>query len=232
MRTLVTRVNPLGLLSVGAFSLIGSLAVRSLPIALATVGLYALAALFLLPTWRYPLACLAFSGFAAITIVYSTWRLGGHDTQVAVVAGLRIVVLAWPGSVMVGFIDPGRLSDYAAQTLRLPARGVAAFSAALQRFNGFAQTWEALERTRRARGVAPGRHPVGQVKHSGSMAFALLVQAMRGASASSIAMDARGFADATRRTWAEPATWTRTDLAGLALAAALGAAPVVLYVLG
>lgn len=232
MRTLVTRVNPLVLLSVGAFSLIGSFAVRSLPIAAVTIGLYALAALILLPTWRYPLACLAFSGFAAITIVYSTWRLGGQNTEVAVVAGLRILVLAWPGSVMVGFIDPGRLSDYAAQTLRLPARGVAAFSAALQRFSGFAQTWESLERTRRARGVAPGRHPVGQVKHSGSMAFALLVQAMRGASSSSIAMDARGFADARGRTWAEPATWSRLDVAGLALAAALGAVPIVCFLVG
>lgn len=228
MRTLVTRVNPLVLLSFGAFSLIGSFAVRSLPIAAVTIGLYALAALIFLPTWRYPLACLAFSGFAAVTVVYSTWRLGGQDTEVAVVAGLRILVLAWPGSVMVGFIDPGRLADYAAQTLRLPARGVAAFSAALQRFSGFAQTWESLERTRRARGVAPGRHPVGQVKHSSSMAFALLVQAMRGASTASIAMDARGFADARDRTWAEPATWSKLDFWGLSFAVLLGSAPVIL----
>lgn len=231
VREWMTRVNPLVLLAVGACSLIGSFAIRSLPIALAAVGAYTVAALLLLPTWRYPLLCLAFSGFAAVTIVYSTWRLGGQDTETAVVAGLRILVLAWPGSVVVGFLDPGRLGDYAAQTLRLPARPVAAFSAALQRFAGFAQTWTDLERTRRARGVAPGRHPVAMTRYSGSMGFALLVQALRGASSSSIAMDARGFASAKTRTWAEPATWTRLDLAGLALAAVLGAIPIALYAL-
>jgi energy-coupling factor transport system permease protein len=44
-------------------------------------------------------------------------------------------------------------------------------------------------------------------------------------------MDARGFATAHGRTGAEPATWTRPDLVGLALAAALGAVPLVTFLL-
>lgn len=232
MRTLPGRINPLVLLAFGAFSLIGSFAVRSLPIALITIAAYAVAALVFLPTWRYPLACLVFSGFAAVTIVYSTWRLGGYDVETAIVAGMRILVLAWPGSVLVGFIDPGRLGDYAAQTLRLPSRPVAAFGAALQRFTGFAQTWTDLDRTRRARGVAPGRRPIALFRYTGSMTFALLVAALRGSSRASIAMDARGFASTTQRTWAEPASWSRLDLAALALAAALGALPIVLRLSG
>lgn len=231
MRAGITRVNPLVLLAVGAFSLVGSLWIRSLPVAVAAVTAYGLAAVLLLPGWRYPLLCLAFSALAAVTIVYSTWRLGGRDTPEALTAGLRIVVLAWPGSVAVGYLDPSRLADYLAQSLRLPARFAAALGAALQRFTGLQQTWVQLERTRRARGFGPSwREPVVAVRTAADTAFALLVQAIRGATQTSVAMDARGFATAQDRTWAEPAGWSRLDRAGLALAAALGAVPMLAWV--
>ena len=64
------------------------------------------------------------------------------------------------------------------------------------------------------------------------MSFALLVHAMRGATRSAVAMDARGFATAADRTWAEPATWTRLDVVGLVLAGLLGAVPVVAHLVG
>ena len=64
------------------------------------------------------------------------------------------------------------------------------------------------------------------------MAFAMLVHALRGASQTAIAMDARGFASAHDRTWAEAANWTRLDRAMLVAAALLGGiAPVASYVL-
>jgi energy-coupling factor transport system permease protein len=53
------------------------------------------------------------------------------------------------------------------------------------------------------------------------------VQAMRGATSTSIAMDARGFATAHERTWALPAPWTRLDVLALVTAALLGAVPVI-----
>ncbi len=227
MRSVVLRINPLAQLSVGVLSLVGSLFIRSLPVALVAVGAYAVVALLLLPGWRYPAVCLLFSGVAASTVSWSTWRLGGHDVTVASTAGLRILVLAWPGSVMAGYVDPSRLADYLAQSLRLPARMIAAFAAALQRFTSFGLAWQQLERARRVRGVGPGRSPVATTRHAANMSFALLVQAMRGATSASVAMDARGFATAQRRTWAEPAPWTRLDSAGLAVAVALGAVPVI-----
>jgi energy-coupling factor transporter transmembrane protein EcfT len=46
---------------------------------------------------------------------------------------------------------------------------------------------------------------------------------MRSASHASVAMDARGFATAHHRTWAEPADWTRLDVATVVVAVALGA---------
>jgi energy-coupling factor transporter transmembrane protein EcfT len=208
----IVRANPLAQISVGLFALVSSFWVRSLPVALIALACYALAIALVAPSWRYPLACLLFSVVAAVTIVYSTWRLGGHDEREALTAGLRIIVLSWPGSVAAGYIDPARLADFLAQSLRLPARTVAAFSASLQRFASFGHAWTQIERARRARGFGPSANPVTWVTHAGSMAFAMLVHALRGASQTAIAMDARGFASAHDRTWAEPATWTRLDV--------------------
>jgi len=227
LRTAVLRVNPIAQLTVGLFSLLGSFWIRSLPVALIALGAYGLAAVILLPGWRYPLLCLGFTSIAAVTIVYSTWRLGGRDLEIAVTAGLRIVVLAWPGSVMAGYVDPSRLADYLAQTLRLPARLMAAFAAALQKFTGFGLSWQQLERVRRVRGFGASRNPVANGRHAANMSFALLVQAMRGATSASIAMDARGFATAHGRTWALPAPWARLDVLAIAVAVLLGAVPVL-----
>jgi len=213
----IVRANPLAQISVGLFALASSFWIRSLPVALIAVGCYALAVAISVPAWRYPLLCLVFSGIAAVTIVYSTWRLGGHEEREAVTAGLRIVVLSWPGSVAVGYVDPARLADFLAQSLHLPARAVAAFSASLQRFASFGHAWTQIERVRRVRGVGPSMNPVSWFAHAGSMAFAMLVHALRGASQTSIAMDARGFASAHDRTWAEPAVWTRLDVGVVAV---------------
>lgn len=225
MRSAVARLNPLVLVSFGFASLAGSFAIRDVPSAVAGVLAYAVAAVLFLPTWRYPLACLALCGVSAGLVAYSTWRLGNADY--APVAAMRILVLAWPGSVMVGFVDPSRLGDYAAQRLRVPDRFVASFVAVLQRMTSLSTTWQQIGRTRRARGLGPGRDPVAITRHAGSMTFSMLASSLRGASRMSIAMDARGFASAQRRTWAEPAPWTFLDGLGLGVALLLGAVPVV-----
>jgi energy-coupling factor transport system permease protein len=219
--------NPLAQSSIGFFSLVASYSVDSVSVALVALGCYAVAVIAVAPSWRYPLVCLGFSSIAALTITYSTWRLGGHDLPEAATAGLRMLVLAWPGAVGLGYIDPARLADYLAQTVRLPARMVAAFSAALQRIASFGHAWSQLERVRRVRGYGPSANPATWFTHGASMAFALLVHALRGASQTAIAMDARGFATAHERTWAEPATWTRLDRAVVATGLLLGSvAPI------
>lgn len=223
MRRVLVAANPLAQMSIGFFSLLASFWVDSLQVAAITLGCYLAAVLVAAPSWRYPLLCLGFSGVAAATITYSTWRLGGHDTAEAVTAGLRILVLAWPGAVALGYIDPARLADHLAQSLHLPARMVAAFAAALQRLVSFGHVWTEFEQVRRVRGFAPSRNPASWVVHAASMAFAMLVHALRGASQTAIAMDARGFATAHDRTWAEPATWTRLDVLVVVAGALLGA---------
>lgn len=226
MTRVITRVNPAVLCLAGVASLLGSLAVNSFPVAAVTFVAYAVVIVLSGARPGIVLVCLAFSAFGGLTIAWSTWRLGGHDLEVAAVAGLRIVILAWPGSVAAAHIDAARLGDYAAQVL--PVRAVAATSASLQRFATLAHTWTVLDRTRRARGLGPGRRPVAVVRHSGDMAFALLVQALRDAGRTSIAMDARGFADARHRTAAVPPTWTRLDVAVSVLVTALGWLPLLL----
>jgi energy-coupling factor transport system permease protein len=223
MRRVLVTANPLAQMSIGFFSLLASFWVHSLPVALAALACYAVAVIVAAPGWRYPLLCLGFSGIAALTITYSTWRLGGHEVPEAVTAGLRILVLAWPGAIALGYIDPARLADYLAQSLHLPARMVAAFAAALQRLVSFGHVWTELEQVRRVRGVGRSRNPASWVAHAGSMAFAMLVHALRGASQTAIAMDARGFATAHDRTWAESASWSRLDVAVVVVGFLLGA---------
>lgn len=210
-RTLLIRTNPLALLAVGLLSIVSSLTISSLTEGLAACLGYGLAALVLLPSWRVLTRRLFAVGLAALSITYSTWLLGGHQLTPAATAGLKIIVLALPGAVAAAYIDPSRLADQLGQRLRLPARPVVAFAAALQRFERLGDTWQQLSRTRRARGLAPGRHPLSAARHAGSLTFGLLVSSLRDASSMSIAMDARGFADAGDRTWAEPAPWTRLD---------------------
>lgn len=232
MRNWVVAANPLAQLTVGLFALVGSYWIHDVRVGAIALAAYAAAVVLFAPGWRYPLLCLAFTGMAAATIFYSTWRLGGHDEVEATAAALRILVLAWPGSVAIGYVDPARLGDFMAQALRLPARFVAAFSAALQRFADYGHAWTQLERARRVRGVGPTANPLSWIRHAASMAFAMLVHALRGASQTAIAMDARGFASAHDRTWAEPATWTRLDrgvvISGLVLGLVAPVAAVLL----
>lgn len=225
MRRAVAGANPLVLLAVGTLAIVASLAVRDLRTAAVALAAYAVAGAVLLPSSRFALARFAAIAVASVSLVWSTWWLGGQDLELAVTAGLRIVVLALPGAVLAAYVDPSQLADQLGQRLRLPARPVVAFAAAMQRFGALRETWGQLDRTRRARGFGPTRSPVSRARHAVSLAFALLVSALRDAARMSVAMDARGFATAGSRTWAEPAPWTRTDSALLALGVVLAALP-------
>ena len=228
MRRSLAQTNPLALLWIGLAALLGSFAVRDLPSAVVAAGAWALAGLLVLPSWRYPLACLALCGVSAGLVAYSAWRLGNPDH--APVAALRILVLAWPGAVVVAFVDLSDLGDELAQRLHLPDRPVAAFVASLQRVSGFGATLQQVLRARRVRGTGP-HGPASAVRHAGSVTFAMLAAALRDAGRTSIAMDARGFATATRRTWAQGVPWTPRDTTVVVVASLLALVPVVARVL-
>lgn len=221
------QTNPLVLVAVGLGGLVASLAVRDLTTAAVTLGAYLLLGLLLLPRGAGPPVRYLAVVVGGLSVAWSTWLLGGHDPTVATVAGLRIAVLALPGVAVAPLIDPSALADQLGQRLHLPARFVVGVSAALQRFERLGDVWVQAARARRSRGLGPGAGPLSRAGHAASVTFAVLVATLRDATSMSVAMDARGFAHAHARTWAEPAAWTRLDVAVLALGVGLAALPWV-----
>ncbi|GAA2741171.1 hypothetical protein GCM10009868_06250 [Terrabacter aerolatus] len=181
---------------------------------------------------RGVLARLAPAAVAVVGVAWSAWLLGGRDVEVAAGAALRVLCLLVPSAVVVGFIDPEGLGDHLAQRLRLPARPVVAATAALQRLQSFDALWGELMTTRRVRGVRADRGPVARGREAVVVTGGLLVGALGQASALALAMDARGFAEARRRTWAGPAPWRRPDTlalgAGILVIAAAATARLLL----
>lgn len=180
---------------------------------------------------RGVLARLAPAVLAVAGVAWSAWLLGGRDLEVAAGAALRVLCLLLPSAVVVGAIDPDALGDHLAQRLGLPARPVVAATAALQRLQSFDALWGELMTTRRVRGVA-GTGPLARGREAVVVTGGLLLGALGQAAALALAMDARGFAEARRRTWAGPAPWHVADtvavVAGLLVIASGVAARLLL----
>jgi energy-coupling factor transport system ATP-binding protein len=231
--TLLSRVGPLGLLLAALSVLVlpallqnwrQGLAVLAVEVLLGLVGLLA--------PGRGPAPIGRISGvlrrlapafLAVLGVGWSSWLLGGRDVEVAAGAALRVTCLVVPSAFVVGYLDPERLGDHLAQRLHLPARAVVAATAALQRVQSFDTLWAELMTTRRVRGIRADRGPVARLREAGAVTVGLLVGALGQAAVLALAMDARGFAGAHRRTWAGPAPWRLADslavLAGLAVIA-------------
>lgn len=157
---------------------------------------------------------------AAVSVAWSTWLLGGHQLDLAGNALTRVLLIVIPSAVLLPFIDTDDLGDALAQRMRLPDRPVVAISAALHRMQAFGDIWTEIGWARRVRGIGPSwRHPGTVLGHVGALTVGLLVRSLRAAAELAVAMDARGFATATRRTWWGAPSWTRADGVLIALAA-------------
>jgi energy-coupling factor transport system ATP-binding protein len=161
-------------------------------------------------------------------VAWSTWLLGSHDVEIAVGAGLRVLTLVLPSVVLMPFVNPDTLGDHLAQRVHLPARPVVATTAALQRFQSFGFLWAEITRARRIRGIGAGRSVVARAKEVGTTTLALFVTVLGQAAILALAMDSRGFAGASRRTWAGSAPWRLPDtlavIGGLLVLAAAASA--------
>ena len=175
---------------------------------------------------RGVLARLAPAALAVVGVGWSAWLLGGRDLEVASGAALRVLCLLVPSAFVVGYLDPERLGDHLAQRLHLPARAVVAATAALQRVQAFDTLWRELMTTRRVRGVRADRGPLARGREAVLVTGGLLVGALGQAASLALAMDARGFAEARRRTWAGPAPWRTPDTVALAAGLAVVTAAV------
>ncbi|MFL6079390.1 MAG: ATP-binding cassette domain-containing protein [Ornithinibacter sp.] len=197
-----------------------SLAVLATQLVLAVVGLWAPGGRGGAPARARRTSVRMLPGLvAALSVGWSTWFLAGRDLDPALTVGLRVLVIVLPSAVLIPWIDPDALGDALAQRLRLPDRPVVATSAALQRVHGFGEIWRELGRARRIRGLGVSwRQPRTVVAHLGALTMGLLVRTLRAAADLAVAMDARGFATATARSWWIPAPWRVRDTALVALA--------------
>ena len=220
--------GPLSLLAGCLLPVAGAFAIRSAEPGLVGIGAELMAFGWLARDWRRTLRGLAFGAIAAAGIALTTWLYGGQDPNTTGAAALRILYLVLPSALLGPLIRPSALADHLAQRLHLPARAVVAASAALQRVDAIGDSWRQVQRARRSRGLGADGTPVRWVRASAGSAFALLVTELRQAGLLAVAMDARGFETAHRRTWAEDAPWHRADTVVLALAVGLGALPWLL----
>ena len=225
---MTSRIGPLSRLLACLVPVAGAFAIDS-----TRQGLICVAAELIVLGWlttdvRGSLARGVFGLVAASSIVISTWLYGGRDLDEALGAGLRILFIVLPTALLSPSIDPSGLGDHLAQRVHLPARAVVAATASLQRLDETVETWHTIQRARRARGLGLDGGPVRRTRTLAASAFALLVVSLRQAATTTVAMDARGFATATRRTWAEPAPWTAADSALLTAALGLAVLPWLL----
>jgi len=130
-----------------------------------------------------------------------------NSLKLAVAVMLRVVALGTPAILLFTGIDPTDLADGLAQVWRLPSRFVLGALAGFRLVSRFVDDWRSLSLARRARGLGD----TGAVRRWATMAFAMLVIAIRRGSKLATAMEARGFGTATR-TWARESKVGRADL--------------------
>ena len=142
----------------------------------------------------------------------STWfGTAGVDDAESLAAALRVLDVAYTCGPAVAADRTERARDHLAQRLHLPARVVVAAVAALQRLDSMGTQWQQAHARAGRVASAPTARPARRLRGSAASAFALLVVSMRQTGQLAVAMDARGFEDAARRTWAAEAPCAGRD---------------------
>jgi energy-coupling factor transport system permease protein len=164
------------------------------------------------------------------TVYWSFWYATISDDSIALAVAvcLRVLALALPTILLFGRTDPTELADALAQVAKLPSRFVLSVLAGTRTLGLFLDDWRSMQLARRARGVGD----TGAVRRFLSMAFVLLVFAVRRGTKLAMAMEARGFGSGIPRTWSRPSRLHARDAVALAgglaiMAAAIGAAVAV-----
>lgn len=146
--------------------------------------------------------------------------------ELALATALRVLAVGLPAVALFVRVDPTDLADGLAQLLRLPARFVLGALAAIRMMTLLGDDWRQLGLARRARGVAD----TGRLRRGASMAFALLVLALRRATTLAVAMESRGFGAPGRRTWARAARFAGPEWAMVAVLVGIGAVSIAIAV--
>lgn len=154
--------------------------------------------------------------------------ISDDSITLAIAVSLRVIALGLPTILLFGGTDPTALADALAQVARLPSRFVLGILAGTRMLGLFLDDWRTMSLARRARGVGDR----GVLRRFFSMAFVLLVFAVRRGSKLALAMEARGFGSGIPRTWSRPSRLHPRDavavIGGIAIMAlALAAAVLV-----
>ncbi|BDZ40265.1 energy-coupling factor transporter transmembrane component T family protein [Microbacterium suwonense] len=144
------------------------------------------------------------------------WRFGfaaisEGSIALAVAVTLRVVALGLPTILLFGRTDPTELGDALAQVAHLPSRFVLGVLAGARMLGLFVDDWRTMSLARRARGVGDR----GVLRRFLSMAFVLLVFAVRRGTKLAMAMEARGFGSGIPRTWSRPSRLHPRDAVAL-----------------
>ncbi|MDQ0642966.1 energy-coupling factor transporter transmembrane component T family protein [Microbacterium murale] len=146
--------------------------------------------------------------------IYWSWgfaTVSEESVQLAIAVALRVVALGLPTILLFGRTDPTELADALAQVAKLPSRFVLGVLAGARMLGLFLDDWRTMGLARRARGVGDR----GALRRFFSMAFVLLVFAVRRGTKLAMAMEARGFGSGIPRTWSRPSRLHARD--GVAL---------------
>lgn len=157
--------------------------------------------------------------------IYWHWGLiniSQGSVTFAIAVCVRILAITLPIIVLFARVDSTEMADSLAQVLHLPTRFVLAALAGTRTMGLFVDDWRQMQLARRARGVGDQ----GRFRQFFSMAFVLLVFAVRRGSDLATAMEARGFGAPGKRTWARESRLHWIDLWALLGSCALIAAAV------
>ena len=150
---------------------------------------------------------------------YFSWGLivvSEQSLSYAAAVAARVVALGMAVLVTLIGVDPTDMADGLAQVWHLPVRFVLGTLAGVRLIARLTADWQSMRLARRARGL--GDH--GALRRFATLAFALLVSAIRRGSTLATAMEARGFGRG-QRTWARESRVGVPDLIAIATAVAI-----------
>ena len=137
--------------------------------------------------------------------------ISDDSITLAVAVSLRVIALGLPTILLFGGTDPTELADALSQVAKLPSRFVLGILAGTRMLGLFVDDRRTMGLARRARGVGDR----GVLRRFFSMAFVLLVFAVRRGSKLALAMEARGFGSDIPRTWSRPSRLHPRDAVAL-----------------
>lgn len=153
--------------------------------------------------------------------VFLNWGLvviSEQSLRLAVAVFIRVFALGIPSILLLTTVDPTDMADGLAQVVRLPARFVLGTLAGIRMIGLFLEDWRTLGHARRARGLGD----TNRLRRWATMAFTLVVFAVRRGSRLATAMEARGFGGGPR-TWARPSRIGWPDAVAVLIGLSIGA---------